>query len=237
MSYRKNRIKTNEDFMDRSSEPFRDSQTPSARTGRQPMNDQGTCYQPPTNEDDTSTSCPRSDHQERGHVATTATKHHANVQNPPQVFPPMVSQLQFPTVSGWPMWYNPTFPSAPPPWLWPNTTSRQNSDKGTQVEEADHVIETNEAKTSSLIETNEAKMPSVADPIANNGDGVHDEIKDKIVSVAIQTDICEKIETSAKIDRVHQESTHGKEDVPFLLSLNDQMNVRYIVYNFSDNLL
>ena len=241
MSYRRNKTtnnKTNGDLKDRSSEAaFRDSKTRSVRKGRKPMTDQGTCYQSPASENDTSSSCRRSGRQERLH---TTTKHH---DNPPQVLPPMFSQ--FPTLSGWPMWYNPTFPSAPPPWLWSSTACKKNNDKATQVEDAenDHVIESQDHVIESqdpLIDSqdplidSQAKISSVADPIANSQDGVHNEIKDKKVSVAIQTDFSEEIETSTKgsrvslVDHAHQESTHGQENVPFLLSLNDQINFRYM---------
>ena len=176
-----------------------------AHTERQAVSNQGYGCQPATNENNASSSL-------------RASAGHHVVQNPHQVLPSMVNQVQFPTISGWPFWYNPTFPSAPPTWLRPETANKENSDKGTQVEESDY--------------GRQAKRPSKLYH-SNNQDDVHNE--DQIVNVAVQTDSPEIIETSTKHDRVNQESSHHQQ--PFLLSLNNQPNVRYVSTNFTDNLL
>ena len=177
----------------------KDSEVPSAHTGRQTMDNQGYGYQPPTNENGTGNV-----YEERLHATMGR---HGDVQNPPQMLPPMASQLQFPTFSGWPIWYNPAFPSAPP-WMYQGTANKENSDKGTQVEEEnDH-----ERQAKKLIDD------------AENQDNVRHEIKDQIASVAIQTDIPDVIETSTKDDPIDQESFHGQ--APLLLFLNNQPNIR-----------
>ena len=212
-----------------------------AHTERQAVSNQGYGCQPATNENNASSSL-------------RASAGHHVVQNPHQVLPSMVNQVQFPTISGWPIWYNPTFPSAPPTWLRPETANRENSDKGTQVENSDKGTQVENSDKGTQVENSDkgtqvensdkgtqveesdhgrqAKRPSKLCH-SNNQDDVHNE--DQIVNVAVRTDSPEVIETSTKHDRVNQESSHHQQ--PFLLSLNNQPNVRYVSTNFTDNLL
>ncbi|XP_028394275.1 uncharacterized protein LOC114518472 [Dendronephthya gigantea] len=243
----KNRGKTKKDPVYASSQQqYRDSQTSSAPVYKQATSDQGKIYQPSTDEGKTShhksstnhhdtvensprppdinelklseatafvpNTCPSNDNSGiLNAAAPNQTQESAHY--PFQVFPPIVSDVQFPSATGWPIWYNPTLP--PPPWLWSNAAPRVNSDKGTQVEkiEQDHVTENTRTK------------PSVVEvPLTNQAVDSHDNIKDKIVSVAVQTtDIVDKKEeTLIKRDISSEEPTPN--NVPFLLSLKDQVD-------------
>ena len=173
-------------------------------------------------EDDVLNSYRKSDYHRSLRDATTTTEN--LTQNPSQVVPPF---SQFPTVSGWPLWYNPIFPTRPPPWLWQNSANKENTDKETQVEDVeganDHTIETN----SSL-----PKKPLATKTTATNTDEGHRENISQIVSVAIQTENSEKAETSVKRDLAHLKSPDEMNDQPFLLSIKDQVDDRYMRSSF-----
>ena len=108
------------------SSPLEDSP---ALANRQAVSDHGTSNQPPASEDETSISCPRRSHDAKLNVAATATNPRNTEQYPAApMIPPLGNESHFPTVPGWPMWYNPTFPP-PPPWLWPNAAPKSTVKK------------------------------------------------------------------------------------------------------------
>lgn len=188
MSIRNNHSKRKEDVV------HRPSRAPDPQVSS--LSDQ----EPPTNDDPSSCY----DHPGRTHIPEATEGCRDTMKNPPQIYPPSVNEPQFPTVSGWPIWYNPTFP-APPQWLISNSAPKVSTDKGTQVEDTgeDKITGTNPERLS-VVDTLKSKK-------------VDDDSKNKIISVAVQTVNYEESETSAK-----EELDHGK------LSLKDRVNARYL---------
>ena len=196
MSIRNNHSKKKEDLV------HRPSRAPEPQVSS--LSDQGRS----ANDDDPSS---RFDHRRRTHGPQATNRRHVAMENPSQIYPQSVNELQFPTVSGWPIWYNPTFP-APPQWLMSNSVPKVSTDKGTQVED------TEKDKLS------DTKL-SVVD--APKSEKVDNDTRNKIISVAVQTVSYEESETSAK-----EELDHGKLSgnfSPLVVSLKDPVDARYLL--------
>ena len=150
---------------------------------------------------------------------TTAEGQHDTVQNPPpQIYPPFLNEFQFPTVSGWPMWYNPTFP-LPPQWVMSNSAPKVSSDKGTQMEDVEK---------DTMAENNPERISVVHTPMSEK---VDNDSKNKIISVAVQTVSYEEGETSAQKELDPEKLSENKEP-PLMVSLEDHVDARYLFTNF-----
>ena len=148
---------------------------------------------------------------------TTAEGQHDTVQNPPpQIHPPFVNEFQFPTVSGWPMWYNPTFP-LPPQWVMSNSAPKVSSDKGTQMDDVEK---------DTIAENNPERISVFDSSRSEKGDN---DSQNKIISVAVQT-VSYEGETSAKL--FDPEKLSENKEPALMMSLQDHVDARFLFTNY-----